>query len=133
MVMVKNKFVADYQINTSRKILFPYLSTASGLSEWFADNVTINEDKDYIFHYDGEEHYARIVAMRTNYHVKFDFFDPNNSEETDHSYIEFKIEENELTQTRFLKVIDYSDSYDDGELESIWENLVTHLKEIIGG
>jgi uncharacterized protein YndB with AHSA1/START domain len=133
MVMVKNKFVADYQINTSRKILFPYLSTASGLSEWFADNVTINEDKDYIFHYDGEEHYARIVAMRTNYHVKFDFFDPNNSEETDHSYIEFKIEENELTQTLFLKVIDYSDSYDDGELESIWENLVTHLKEIIGG
>ncbi|RZS97748.1 START-like domain-containing protein [Cecembia calidifontis] len=131
--MVKNKFVADYQINTSRKILFPYLSTASGLSEWFADNVTINEDKDYIFHYDGEEHYARIVAMRTNYHVKFDFFDPNNSEETDHSYIEFKIEENELTQTLFLKVIDYSDSYDDGELESIWENLVTHLKEIIGG
>ncbi|PSL07667.1 START-like domain-containing protein [Cecembia rubra] len=131
--MVKNKFVSDYQINTSRKILFPYLSSASGLSEWFADNVTINEDKDYIFHYDGEEHYARIVALRTNYHVKFDFFDPDNLEETDHSYIEFKIEENELTQTLFLKVIDYSDSYDDGELESIWDNLVTHLKEIIGG
>ncbi|MFD2201000.1 START-like domain-containing protein [Shivajiella indica] len=131
--MVKNKFVADYQINTSRKILFPYLSTASGLAEWFADDVSINEDKNFIFHYDGEEHYARVASLRSNYHVKFDFFDPNNLEETDHSYIEFKIEENELTQTLFLKVIDYSDSYDDEELESIWENLVLHLKEIIGG
>lgn len=133
MDMVKNKFVADYQINTSRKILFPYLSSASGLSEWFADNVTINEDKTYVFHYDDEEHFAKIVAMRTNYHVKFDFYDPNNLEETDHAYIEFKIEENELTQTLFLKIIDYSDSYDGEELESIWENLVNHLKEIIGG
>ncbi|MGY6744901.1 MAG: START-like domain-containing protein [Cecembia sp.] len=131
--MVKNKFVADYQINTSRKILFPYLSTASGLAEWFADDVSINEDKDYIFHFDGEEHHARVVALRSNYHVKFDFFDPNNPDEADHSYIEFKIEENELTQTLFLKVIDYSDSYDDGELESIWSNLVSDLKEIIGG
>lgn len=131
--MVKNKFVADYQINTSRKILFPYLSTASGLAEWFADDVSINEDKDYIFHYDGEEHYGRIVSLRGNYHVKFEFFDPNNPDETDNSYIEFKIEDNELTQTLFLKVIDYSDSYDDEELESIWENLVNNLKEMIGG
>ncbi len=131
--MVKNKFVADYQINTSRKILFPYLSTASGLSEWFADDVSIGPDKVYLFDYDGENHYAKIVAMRSNHHVKFDFFDPNNPDETDHAYIEFKIEENELTQTLFLKVIDYSDSYDDDEQESIWENLVGNLKEIIGG
>jgi uncharacterized protein YndB with AHSA1/START domain len=133
MVMVKNKFVADYQINTSRKILFPYLSTASGLAEWFADDVSINEDKNFIFNYDGEEHHAKVVALRSNYHVKFDFFDPKNPDETDHSYLEFKIEENELTQTLFLKVIDYSNSYDDEEQESIWENLVNQLKEIIGG
>ncbi|MCS4432777.1 START-like domain-containing protein [Aquiflexum gelatinilyticum] len=131
--MVKNKFVADYQINTSRKILFPYLSTASGLAEWFADDVNINEDKTYKFHFDGEDHYARITALRTNIHVKFEFFDPTNPEEKDNSFIEFKVDENELTQTMFLKVIDYSDSYDDEELESIWESLIHTLKEIIGG
>ncbi len=131
--MVNNKFVSDYQINTSRKILFPYLSTASGLSEWFADDVKINEDKNYIFRFDGEDHFAKIVALRNNAHIKFEFFDPTNPEETDHSFIEFKLEENELTQTMFLKVIDYSDAYDDDELESIWESLIGSLKEIIGG
>ena len=133
--MVKNKFVADFQINTSRKIIFPYLSTASGLSQWFADDVTINEDKVYNFNYDGEDHYAKAVIMRSNHNVKFEFFDPHNSdgEETDHSYIEFKLDENELTQTFFLKVIDYSDTYDEEEQESIWDSLITSLKEIIGG
>ncbi|MEX0884384.1 MAG: ATPase, partial [Cyclobacteriaceae bacterium] len=31
--MEKIKFVSDYQINTSKKIIYPYLSTASGLSQ----------------------------------------------------------------------------------------------------
>ncbi|MBY5950231.1 MAG: START-like domain-containing protein [Cyclobacteriaceae bacterium] len=131
--MVKNKFVADYQINASKKILFQYISTASGLEEWFADEVKINEDKVFIFDFDNDEHHAKIASIRNNSHVKFEFFDPNNPEEKDHSYIEFKLEENELTQTLFLKVIDYSDGYDDEELEAIWEGLVGKLKEIVGG
>jgi len=131
--MVKNKFVSDYQINTSRKIIFPYLSTASGLSQWFADDVSINEDRNYVFSYDGEDHVAKIVAIRSNYSVKFEYFNPNDPEEEDNSYIEFKLDENELTQTLFLKVVDYSDAYDDDEQESIWETLIMNLKEIIGG
>ncbi|MDF2157923.1 START-like domain-containing protein [Algoriphagus sp. CAU 1675] len=131
--MVKNKFVSDYQINASKKIVFHYLSTASGLEEWFADEVKINEDKVFIFDFDNEDHYARLASLRNNAHVKFEFFDPKNLEEDDNSYIEFKLEENELTQTLFLKVIDYSDGYDDDELVAIWDGLVSKLKEIIGG
>lgn len=131
--MVKNKFVADYQINASKKILFQYISTASGLEQWFADEVKINEDKVFIFDFDNEEHHARVASIRNNSHVKFEFFDPNQPDEKDHSYIEFKLEENELTQTFFLKIIDYSDGYDDEELEAIWEGLVGRLKEIVGG
>ena len=134
--MVKNKFVADYQINTSRKIIYPYLSTASGLSQWFADDVTINEDKVYNFVYDGEDHFAKAVIMRNNQSVKFEFFDPHlgvDEEEPDRSYIEFRLDENELTQTFFLRIIDYSDTYNDEEQESIWEGLIGSLKEIIGG
>ena len=131
--MVKNKFVADYQINASKKIVFNYLSTASGLAEWFADDVNINEDKNYIFHFDNEDHYARLVSLRTNMHVKFEFYDPSNPNEEDHAYIEFKLDENELTQTLFIKVIEYSDVYDNEESAAIWEGLINQLKDIIGG
>ncbi len=131
--MVKNKFVSDYQINASKKIVFHYISSASGLEEWFADEVKIDEDKNYIFDFDNEEHYAKLASLRINTHVKFEFFDPKNPVNPDHSYIEFKLEENDLTQTLFLKVIDYSDVYDEDESVSIWEGLIGRLKEIIGG
>ncbi len=131
--MVKNKFVADYQINASKKIVFHYLSTASGLEEWFADSVTINDDRNYIFNFDNEDHIARLTSLRNNAHVKFEFFDPKKPDDSDNAFIEFKLEENELTQTLFLKVIDYSDVYDDEELVAIWEGLIIRLKEIIGG
>lgn len=132
-IMVKNKFVADYQINASRKIVFQYLSTASGLGEWFADDVRIDEDRNYIFNFDNEDHHAKLTSLRTNLHVKFDFFDPKNPNDADHSFIEFKLEENELTQSLFLKVIDYSNDYEEDELEAIWDGLISKLKEIIGG
>ncbi|AEL26856.1 START-like domain-containing protein [Cyclobacterium marinum] len=134
--MEKIKFVSDYQINSSKKIIYPYLSTASGLSQWFADDVVINEDKVYNFIYDGEDHYARAVIMRTNHHVKFEFFDPGEGEEgvdAEHSFIEFKLDENELTQTIYLRVIEYGDAFDEQEQQSIWEGLIGSLKEIIGG
>lgn len=131
--MVKNKFVSDYQINASKKIVFHYLSSASGLEEWFADEVKIDEDKNYIFNFDNEDHFAKLSSLRLNTHVKFEFFDPKNPSEADHSFIEFKLEENDLTQTLFLKVIDYSDVYDEDESVSIWDGLIGRLKEIIGG
>jgi len=38
-------------------------------------------------------------------HVKFEFYGtPQFPNEEDHSYIEFKLDENELTQTLFIKV-----------------------------
>ena len=132
--MVMYKFVADYQINTSRRIIYPYLSTASGLSQWFADDVTINEDKIYNFIYDGEDHFAKAVIMRNNHNVKFEFFEPDSpDEDKEKAYIEFRLDENELTQTFFLRVIDYSDVYNEEEQMSIWEGLIGTLKEIIGG
>ncbi len=131
--MVRNKFTADYQINTSKKIVFHYLSTASGLQEWFADEVKIDEDKNYIFNFDNEDHHAKMVSMRFNSHVKFEFFDPKDPDNSDHSFIEFKLEENELTQSLFLKVIDFSNDYDEDELEAIWDGMIHKLKEIIGG
>ena len=49
------------------------------------------------------------------------------------SFIEFKLDETELTQSLFLKVIDQSNFYNLEELEVIWDGLISKLKEIIGG
>ena len=72
--MAKQKFVGEYPINASRKMLFPYLSTATGLCQWFADDVNINNiDKTLIFIVDGEERIAVIDSINKNRYVKFRF------------------------------------------------------------
>ena len=130
--MSTNQFVADYQLNASKKIVYTYLSTASGLQEWFADVVRIDEDKNFIFNFDQEDHFAKQTTLKVNLHIRWDFFDPKNPGRGKESFIEFKLDETELTHSLFLKVIDQSNFYSPDELDGIWEGLISKLKQIIG-
>ncbi|MFY0608479.1 MAG: ATPase [Cyclobacteriaceae bacterium] len=127
--MSKEKFVGEYPINASKKMLFPYMSSPSGLAQWFADDVNINEDKVFTFYWDGEENKAKMTSIRTNSHVKFEFID---EEDDDPNYVEFKLEMNELTQEVFIRVTDYSD-IDHEEADDLYGSLINELKEIVGG
>ncbi|MCC5922021.1 MAG: ATPase [Cyclobacteriaceae bacterium] len=145
----KYKFTAEYEINAPRKVIFPYLSTASGLSEWFADEVNIDKNKIFHFYWDDEDHPARCSSMRLNQMIRFTFLDDKvntdalstsdsiNDEEVENdrklSYFELSLEESELTQTLFLRVIDYSYNSDEEDLQSIWDNLIEQLKSIFAG
>ena len=46
--------------------------------------------------------------------------------------LEFRLEINELTQSVFVRVEEYTDTDDLEESYQIWENLLSQLKEIIG-
>ena len=130
----KSLFTADYEIHASLKMLYPYIGSASGLSEWFADNVTINnQEKYYTFFWDNEEHKARLVAHRTNHYARFEFLPESEEDERDPSYFELRLELNEVTQSVFLKVTDYSDFDDMGELNDLWDGLVETLRKTVGG
>ncbi|MCA6073234.1 START-like domain-containing protein [Fulvivirga sedimenti] len=131
--MSKHLFTADFEINASKKMLYPYLSSASGLAQWMADDVTINEDKVYNFIWDEEDHFATMVSHRTNHYVRYEFLPEDEEDEDDPSYFELRLELNELTQSVFIKVIDYSDMDDNEELYDLWEGLIDNLKETVGG
>lgn len=131
--MAKTLYTGDFEINASTKMLYPYISTASGLSQWFADDVNINEEKVFKFHWDGEDHNANMVSHRTNHFVKFEFLPETEEDKDDPSFFEIRLELNDITQSVFIKVSDYSDFEDEDELHDLWESLVESLKEIVGG
>jgi uncharacterized protein YndB with AHSA1/START domain len=133
--MAKKKlFTADYEFHASVKMLYPYIQTASGLAEWFCDDVKINnENKTLTFLWDNEEHKALQAAHRVNHSVKFEFLPENEEDRKDPAYLEFRLEMNELTQTVFFHIVDYSDFEDQKELHDLWDGLVGTLKTIVGG
>ena len=129
----KKLFTDDFEIHASIKMLYPYIQTASGLSEWFADDVNISPEKIFTFVWDNEEHKAIMSAHRTNHFARFEYLPESKEDEKDPSYFELRLEINELTQTTFIKVVDYSEMDDVDELHDLWEGLIENLKKVVGG
>ncbi len=129
--MGKTLYTGDFEINASTRMLYPYIYTASGLAQWFADDVNLDGDGNYIFEWEGDKHKAKLVAHRTNHYSKFEFYPAEGDD--DPAYFELRLEMNELTQSVFIKVTDYSEIDDLEELHDLWTSLVESLKEIVGG
>ncbi|MFN8313356.1 MAG: START-like domain-containing protein [Cyclobacteriaceae bacterium] len=129
----KQLFTADYELHASVKMLYPYIQSASGLSEWFADDVRISPEKVFTFVWDNESHKAVISAQRTNNFVRFEYLPESEADKKDPSYVELNLESNELTQRTFLKIYDYSDFNDMVELQELWDGLIANLKKVVGG
>lgn len=128
--MPKLKYSGEFELHVSAKMLYPYLSTASGLQEWFADEVNNLKTKELQFIWNKtEEQQAKIVVQRTNKQIKFEFLEEGEEKS---SYLEFKLEENELTNSTFLKITDFSEMTDEAESEDLWQGLVAQLKELLG-
>lgn len=127
-------FEREYEINASRNILFPYIHTAGGLAQWFADDVNLDPKKNFLFHWDGEVQPAILANSRRDQYVRFEYL-PKEGELNGHSleYIEFFLEKNEFTDTTFLRIVDCSGEMEEEELEDIWEGMIDTLKELVGG
>ncbi len=126
-------YTAEFELRASPKMLFPYLSSPAGLAQWFADDVTIDDQKVFNFVWDDTPHYAKITALRANKYVKFEFIPPNARVLTDTAFLEFRLDQNELTQSSFLKVTDFSDLENEEDLRELWSQLVGSLREAVGG
>ncbi len=60
----KIKLNLEYVLNSSPRILFPYLQEPNELAQWFADDVNYH-DGIYEFIWDNESHRAKLIATKT--------------------------------------------------------------------
>lgn len=125
--MSKHRFEAEFPFKTSPKILFNYLNTPGGLQQWFADNVSLDSDRNFLINWDGELHKATRTS-RAGKSVRYDFL-----EEHEGNSLEFKLITGELDGSTYLKVIDTSDNEDNEDLMDLWDGLINDLKDIVGG
>lgn len=122
--MNKEKLELEYVINCSPKVLYNRLSSASGLAEWFADDVAVN-GKKYTFVWDGNEQVAVLAFKKENLIVRFDWTE-------DETYFEFKITRDELTGDVSLLITDFVEPDEIEEIRSLWDSQVTTLKHVLG-
>ncbi|RZK12183.1 MAG: SRPBCC domain-containing protein [Flavobacterium sp.] len=126
---VKIKYELEFPINSSPQLLYQYISTPSGLSEWFADNVN-SRGEYFTFIWNDSEEKARVASKKTGEKIKFRWIDENDVD-TDY-FFELRILEDEITKDVSLMVIDYAEEDEVQEATLLWENQISDLKHVIG-
>ena len=125
----KIPFSIEFDFHASPQLLFQYLSTPSGLSEWFADNVN-SRGEDFTFIWDDSEEYAKLLQKKTNEKVRFRWM--NDEEDQDDYHFEFFIQVDEITKDVSLIVSDFAEEDELEEAKMLWENLIGSLKQVLG-
>jgi uncharacterized protein YndB with AHSA1/START domain len=125
----KVRYEIEFPINSSPQLLYQYISTPSGLQEWFAKTVN-SRGEFFTFEWDDTEENARLSSKKTGEKVKFKWID-ENKHDTEY-YFELRILEDEITKDVSLMVVDFAEQDEVEESKLLWENQVSDLKHVIG-
>tara|TARA_B100000524_G_scaffold345886_1_gene245201 strand:+ start:719 stop:1102 length:384 start_codon:yes stop_codon:yes gene_type:complete len=122
----KVKYELEFPIQASPNMLYQYISSASSLTEWFADDVN-SRGKIFSFFWDGSEEKAELISSKNNQFVKFKWLDNE-----DNTFFEIRIVVDELTKDASLIITDFSDEDEVDESKMLWESQIADLKQVLG-
>ena len=123
----KIKYEMEFPIHASPALLYQYISTPSGMQEWYADNVN-SRGENFTFIWEGSEEDAILYGKKKGELIRFQWAE---DEGTDY-YFEMRIQVDEITKDVSIMVTDFAeeDEIDEGKL--LWENMISDLKHILG-
>ena len=122
----KKKFNLEYEIKSSPRILYTFLNEPNGLTQWFADDVSIR-DSIYTFTWDDEQQTAKLIAIKENKLVRFRWIDDDPQ-----YFFEMEIVQDELTNDVALSITDFATDDTLAERRSIWDNQIKYLVSVLG-
>lgn len=124
----KVKYEMEFVVKSSPKLLYNYISTPSGLSEWFADNVN-SRGKNFTFIWEESEETAVLLTKKANQFIKFQWLDDEGTD----AYLEFRIQIDDITKDVSLMITDFAEDDEIDEAKMLWESQVDDLHSILGG
>jgi hypothetical protein len=119
-------FSLEYIIKSSPKILMSYISTPSGLSDWYADNVII-KDGYHQFKWDEDISNGKIITNKNSTKVVIEWMGEWEGEKT-----EMEIVEDEITNEIALVINDFCKPENLSDRKMIWDNQIDILNQTIG-
>ena len=122
----KIKYSIEYPVRCSPAILYEFLSTSSGLQEWFADKVEDSDD-GFDFSWSGATQHARVLEKEENKYVRFQWEDAPDDE-----YFELRIEKSEITNQTILVIYDFAEKKEIKDASQLWETQVKDLFHRLG-
>ena len=122
----KQLYTLEYPVRCSPTILFDFLSTSSGLQEWFADKVD-DQNGVFTFCWNGSQEYAEVLESEEEKFVRFQWTHAPKEE-----YFEFAIEKSEVTNQTILVIRDFAEKKEIKDQAMLWDYQVKDLFHRLG-
>ncbi|MBK5195582.1 MAG: hypothetical protein JJE08_06065 [Proteiniphilum sp.] len=128
--MSKEKFHIEFLMgNASQNSLWRMISQIDGLSEWFADEVSMDESETiYTFTWGKSYNQAVILGQKPQSYIRYRWID----EEEEDCYFEFILRKLDLSGDMTLEVTDFAEPDDKGDAIALWETEVEEMKRRLG-
>ncbi len=123
----KIKYEMEFPIHVSPALLYQYISTPSGMSEWYADNVN-SRGEFFTFIWAESEEEAKLLSKKNLERIKFRWLEDEGTD----FYFELRIQVDEITKDVSLMITDFAEEDEVEEGKMLWENMVSELKQILG-
>lgn len=121
--MSKEMIHIEYPVkNASVSVLWTSIGTPLGLSEWFADGVTVSDD-EFTFNWDDSEQTARLVQSKTNKFIRFQWLEDEGSE----AYFEMKIAKQAISGELSLIITDYASKDEKNDTILLWNKQLEEM------
>lgn len=126
--MSKEKFNIEYTLRSvSPSVLWSYIGTPQGLSNWFCDDAQQN-GKRYTFSWNRMPQDADQSGCRSGVFIRFKWID----DEDPKAFFEFRIHQIELTGNTILEVTDYAYPDEKQDAVELWNTQIDNLRRKLG-
>ena len=115
--------------NASRNSLWRMISRIDGLSEWFADEVSMDETETiYSFRWGKSGNEAQIINEKPQFSIRYRWLD----EEDEDIYFDFLLRKLDLSGDMTLEVTDFAEPDEKGDAIALWESQIDEMKRRLG-
>lgn len=125
----KERFQMEFYLNATPASLFEFISSPSGFSEWFCDDVDVREHT-YVFKWGDEHEAAECLVNKFNELVRFRW--KEDALEDPNAFFELRIRVDGMTNETCLIVTDHAWPRDLEEAKALWGTQLHTLARVLG-
>jgi len=128
ILMKKERFHIEFVFDkASKNSLWDYISTASGLSEWFADSVVV-DGKLFTFQWKNYSNEAEVIGIIPYNYIRFHWLEDENPA----TFFELRLQKIELTGGIALEITDFAEKNEREDAVALWETQIKTLRRTLG-
>lgn len=118
----------EFYLNSTPTALYDQISSPSGFSEWYCQDVDVRGEQYTFIWEDGEREETTLIGRKLGEVIRFH----RNNDEDPEAFFEFRIRVDAMTNEVALVVTDFAWPHEVEETRNLWGSQIHALMRVLG-